>query len=270
MGPDRSSSSITRRDPTRTASADIVYTAGKWEFTPGVTLTEILGPLGAPVAYVPSAVAPMVSIEMMASAVGIERARIHGTKTAIAADAAAGVRYVTSFQVGDSLLDRAALVTAIAALTPAGDATPGLYEFQLTAPATEALRRVWPAPLTISDQTDVLMAAADAADFFIGAPGAGDTASIYFAVESAIEGGFEADLAKPAAELVRITCMTDIDLGNAYLTVECDQCVAIEPTVGSERAAVNNLTTTYHVLGGAARVRHVEFSKQLAGVAGVA
>ena len=247
------------------------YVAGTWEFTPGVTLTDIMGPLGARVIKLPTAVQPQFTMETMSSPIRVERARLHGMKTDLPAQVAAGnIRYVTAFEDGDSLLARDELATAVEALASAAEPTEGLYEIRVTAPATAALYRVWPAPILIADATDILSAALDATDFLVAAPTAADTAGIYFAVEPVVSAGYEVDFQRPRVDLVKITAMTEFELGNSFVTVEIDPCVANEPTIASERGAPSNLSTTYDVLGANVRVRQVEFARQLPGVAGIA
>ena len=253
------------------AAHHVDYVAGTWEFTPGVTLTDIMGPIGARVIKLPTAVQPQFTMETMSSPVRLERARMHGAKTEIAAQAAAGnIRYVTAFEVGDSLLSMSEVETATEALASAAEPTEGLYEIRLTAPATAALYRVWPAPVLIADATDILSAALDATDYFVAAPTALDTASIYFAVEPVTRVGYEADFAEPQVELVKITAMTEFTLGNAFTVVEMDPCVATDPTITSERGSPANLATTFDVLGADVRVRQVEFARALPGIAGIA
>ena len=167
------------------------------------------------------------------------------------------------------LLDRAGLIAAVTALAPDANAVTSIYEIQVTAPGAVALRRVWPTAAVVTD-TDVLSAALDATDYLVGAPMAGDGGSIFFSVEPATEGSYEVDLFNPSVEFVRITCMTEFTLGNSFLQVVCDPCVAVEPTIASERATVNNLTTTYNVLFGEARVTQQQFARALPGVPGLA
>ena len=103
-------------DPTE--SPTIEFVAGKWEFTPGVTLTDILGPTGARVRQIPSMVQPQMVIETMSAPLAVERSRLHGTKIVNAATAAVDVRYISSFRRGAALIDRAGLIAAVTALAP--------------------------------------------------------------------------------------------------------------------------------------------------------
>ena len=249
----------------------IDYVAGTWELNPGVTLTDIMGPVGTRALKVPTQVQPQFTMESMSAPIRVERARIHGAKTALAAVAAAGnIRFIDAYEVGGSLLGRAAVAAATEALSAAATVTEGLFEIQLTAPSTAALRQVWPRPVAIADPTDILMTAPDPTDFFVAAPTAMDTASIFFAVEPAVVGGYEVSLETPSVEHVKITATTDFTLGNSFLSVEMDPCVAMDPTVSSERGSPSNLSTTWDVLGADVRVRQVEFARTLPGTPGIA
>ena len=87
------------------------------------------------------------------------------------------------------------------------------------------LRRVWPTAAVVTD-TDVLSATLDASDYLVGSPMAGDGGSIFFSVEPPTEGSYDVDLFNPSVSFVRITCMTEFTLGNSFLQVVCDPCVA--------------------------------------------
>ena len=262
-----------------------LYTIAKWEFIPAVNLTRLLGPMGAPVSVVPFVGEQMINLEVTGeTAALIEGSRLMGKSTKTDAQAANSLNLIGAFTDGGAFKNRPALKTALAAIgggTLAANATPSAYELRLTVTTASddgklpmvsgALWRISPRPTLIATTTEVFgtaLGATDFASFYNDAAGAavGDTAKVLFSVDAPTRRAIEWTWDDPKVPLTKIIALSGRESGNVFTTLEADNCVAIDPTYGQERAVPSAIATSYLVLGAGAILRQTDYAEALPGV----